>query len=391
MSWTSEKEIKAQLQKRWDKGELLASLLGDAPLFPLRIALKGPSSSELANQFGAVQDWIIALQQSRHFRLEMREIAHRIIGNNVLPQAVWLDDFAAALALIGKTREATRYQALLAQMPAHLSVVLLPWLQKRSLKLLDLGADWSLLLAVVQWLQAHPRPGIYLRQIDLPGVHSKLIEAHRGVLLELLDLVLPSTDINDAARGVSGFCQRYGFLDKPLRVRFRWADSGLGGTDVTLTQADFAQLNAAVERVLITENEINFLSLPLPARSMVIFGAGYGFDMLAGADWLHDQPIHYWGDIDTHGFAILDQLRAVFPLAQSLLMDQATLLAHQALWGVESTPVLRELPRLNPAETAVYQHLCASHQSGALVKQIRLEQERVGFAWVTDYLTLLGE
>ena len=63
-------------------------------------------------------------------------------------------------------------------------------------------------------------------------------------------------------------------------MRFRWASSGLGGEDVTLTQRDFAQLNPAVERVLITENEINFLSLPLPARSMVIFGAGYGFERI---------------------------------------------------------------------------------------------------------------
>lgn len=388
MNWTSEREIKAQLQRRWDKGELLASLLDDAPLFPLRMALKVPTSSELASQFGAVQDWISALQQSRYVRLEMREISHRIIGNNTLPQAVWLADLAAALALLGKTREAARFQLLLSKIPVDLRAALLPWLRKRSLKLLELGDDWPRLLAVVQWLQAHPRPSIYLRQIDLPGVHSKLIEAHRGVLIELLDLALPSSAIDDAARGVAGFCQRYGFLDKPLRVRFRWANSGLGGEDVTLTQADFARLNPAVERVLMTENEVNFLSLPLPARSMVIFGAGYGFEMLAGAAWLHGKPIYYWGDLDTHGFAILDQLRAAFPQVQSLLMDEATLLAHQNLWGSEATPVLRDLPRLNTAEAAVYQRLCTSHY-GDVAAKIRLEQERIGFAWLADYLAAL--
>ena len=46
---------------------------------------------------------------------------------------------------------------------------------------------------------------------------------------------------------------------------------------------------------------------------MVIFGAGYGFEMLAGADWwLQVVGFIYWGDIDTHGFAILDQLRRRF-------------------------------------------------------------------------------
>ena len=38
----------------------------------------------------------------------------------------------------------------------------------------------------------NPRPNIYLRQVDLPGLHTKFIEAHRGVLAELLDLALPS-------------------------------------------------------------------------------------------------------------------------------------------------------------------------------------------------------
>jgi hypothetical protein len=61
------------------------------------------------------------------------------------------------------------------------------------------------------------------------------------------------------------------------------------------------------------------------------------------------------------------------------------------LWGMEATPVLRELPRLNAAEAAVYQRLCASHQSGALAVKIRLEQERIGFAWVAHYLTALDE
>jgi hypothetical protein len=34
----------------------------------------------------------------------------------------------------------------------------------------------------------------------------------------------------------------------------------------------------------------------------------------------------YWGDLDTHGFAILDELRAHCPHAESLLMNRATFL-----------------------------------------------------------------
>ncbi len=41
---------------------------------------------------------------------------------------------------------------------------------------------------------------------------------------------------------------------------------------------------------------------------MVLFGSGYGFEFLSNVLWLAKLNIYYWGDIDTHGFAILNQL-----------------------------------------------------------------------------------
>ena len=119
----------------------------------------------------------------------------------------------------------------------------------------------------------------------------------------------------------------------------------------------------------------------------MIFGAGYGFEVLAEAHWLHGCRLFYWGDIDTHGFAILDQLRVRLPQVQSLLMDRDTLMAHQALWGEEPQPLQRELPRLNPHEVALFDDL-REHRLRAQLEGVgvRLEQERVGFEWVTAAL-----
>jgi hypothetical protein len=88
--------------------------------------------------------------------------------------------------------------------------------------------------------------------------------------------------------------------------------------------------------------------------------------------------VYYWGDIDTHGFAILDQLRAHVPSARSLLMDRATLDAHRALWGSEPRPETRELRRLTNEESALYDDL----RLDRLGSRVRLEQERVGFGWL---------
>jgi hypothetical protein len=60
---------------------------------------------------------------------------------------------------------------------------------------------------------------------------------------------------------------------------------------------------------------------------------GYGFDNLAAALWLQQKDIYYWGDIDTHGFAILNQLRGFFPHAVSFLMDQRPSAGPSATMG----------------------------------------------------------
>jgi hypothetical protein len=87
---------------------------------------------------------------------------------------------------------------------------------------------------------------------------------------------------------------------------------------------------------------------------MVIFGAGYGFENLASVEWMRDRKIRDWGDIDTHGFAILNQLRGFFPHAASLLMNSETLMEHQTLWGVEPSPETGALTRLTADESVLY-------------------------------------
>ncbi len=404
MTWTTPADLRAQVQKLWDKGDLLRPCVQGLAMPPRRLRLTGPSSNELTERFDDVRVWMKALGCNAHqseaprYRIVLREFRHRVLGASAVPDEVWLDTLDDALALIGKQKDFRSFASLV-QLTREQRPVLLPWLEKRPLNALALTREWPRLLAVVAWLQAHPRPGVYLRQVDLPGVDSKFIEAHRGVLGELLDLALSEEAIDPSATGASQFCRRYGFRDKPLRIRFRLLDASLAVSahgllpadaehDITLTRADFARLALPVSQVFFTENEVNFLAFPPVPGSMVIFGAGYGFEMLAGAQWLHGCRLYYWGDIDTHGFAILDQLRAQLPQVRSLLMDRATLMAHQGQWGEEPQPVLRDLPRLDAAEFALFDDLRArrlrDNTQGVTLPtaSVRLEQERIGFAWL---------
>ncbi len=384
MSWTTPSDIVRQLGKLWDKGTILASLAAGEELFPRRLNLKKPTSTEMAERFGEVRAWISRLDGgAKQYRLVWRDIRHRTLGANAIPAEIWVDSMDDCLALIGRRREAKQF-ALVAALTRQRYPQLLAWLIKRPLHGLALVDDWPRLLDIVSWLEHHPRPGIYLRQVDIPGVHSKFIESHRGVLAELFDLVLPAATIADSGRGITGFCRRYGFRGKPERVRFRLLDPsflllpGAIDKDITVTADTFARLALPIERVYITENEINFLAFPEVARSMVIFGAGYGFGIFAEAAWLHTCTVHYWGDIDTHGFAILDQLRGLLPTTHSFLMDRDTLLAHQAHWGEEPQQNRGELSRLTDTEQRIYDDL----RYDRLAVRLRLEQERIGFQWV---------
>jgi len=388
MTWTRPADLRAQVRKLWERGELLDDLVTGGSLFPKRLVLKSPTSAEMTDRFDEVRAWIAELRAMPYFRVEMREFRHRIFGANAVPQEAWIDTLEDAAGLIGKRKDAARFTALV-DVTRKREPKLLDWLARRPLRALELADDWELLLAIVAWLENHPRPEVYLRQVDIPGVHSKFIEAHRGVLMELLDRVLPSEAIDQTACGVSQFAKRYGFRDKPVRIRFRVLDPehslfGLA-QDITLDAESFARLDPSVERVFITENEINFLAFPRVKSSLVIFGAGYGFEMLARTEWLSRCRIHYWGDIDTHGFAILDQLRGQFGHVESFLMDRDTLQAFEPLWGKEGKQTLRDLPRLNPVETALYDDL----RDNRIRKNLRLEQETISFGYVGSALSAL--
>jgi len=392
VTWTGPKALKAQLTRLWERGDLLRDAVTGHACFPLRLSLKSPGSADITDRFDEVRAWAAELAATDSIRVEWQELRHRVQGTQELPASVWIDTVEHALTWLGKRRERERFSALVSATRQTLPDVL-PWMERRPLQALELAAEWPRLLAVVTWLVEHPRPGIYLRQVDVPGVHSKFIEAHRRVLAELLDLALPADAVDSGKTGIGQFVARYGFLEKPTRIRFRVLDPairvmpGLACPDVTLDADSFSRLELAVQRVFITENETNFLAFPPVHDAIVIFGAGYGWDALARSHWLKGCAIHYWGDIDTHGFGILDQLRGHFGHVDSFLMDRATLDAHAAVWGREDKPLMADLHRLTSDESDLYDDL----RDNRIRAGLRLEQEHIGFHWLAHRLPQLLE
>jgi hypothetical protein len=389
-TWSTPDDVRAAVQRLWDQGRILAARLNDEPLFPLEISLRAPGVADMGEQFGAVRDWVARLHAGSKatrglgYMLRARDINHRQLGRQQVPAAACFDTAEDALRLIGRGADARRFDQLavttLAAFPE-----LRTWVASRPFIMLEQADGWDRVLAILHWFRAHPRPGLYLRQLDIAGVDTKFIEARKALLAELLDQVLPVANIQADAVGARQFEQRYGLLGKPLMLRFRMLDPALyisGLHDLTVPLDQFMALAPPARRVYVTENEINMLAFPQQPGAMVIFGGGYAIDRLRDIDWLRTRELIYWGDIDTHGFAILDRLRAHMPHTRSMLMDAATLQAHRALWGTEPADkrYVGELTRLNATEQALFSAL----RENVHGMQIRLEQERIAYGRVVE-------
>ena len=389
-AWTRGEDVEAWLLKLWRGGRILSAKVTDEPIFPLSMPVRGPDGPMLTARFGEAQTWVRDLQAASRtgrgfgFDLVWREVRRHELGRNRLPSKIVVPTEADALHLIRKQTDARCFEAV-ANATAATFPELLSWLARKPLLALEHASNWGRILAVLAWFRDNPQSGLYLRQVDIAQIDTKFIESRRGLLSELLEIVL--------ARGPSGpdvgatptFEARYGLRSKPPMVRFRL----LGGqptfaglSDISTPAQDFARLELDSRVVFITENDVNGLAFPPVDGGVVLFGLGYSLDLLARAEWLRRPRLVYWGDIDTHGFAILARLRAYFPAARSMLMDEATLLAHRWLWVREERPFVGELPRLCEAERRLFEAL----KLNLYGDHVRLEQERIPYGCLVTAL-----
>jgi hypothetical protein len=371
--WTRPAEFRAWLAKKWDSGSLLAAFAAGRDWEPLSLPLRGPAAGQIAGLLAEVQDWAAEWARAGRgtLRVECRPVGGRAVGANLIPCRAWVDGYDQAWELLGVRSDVRRFREL-AQATAESCPRLVPWLTRRPMQALKLADRWDKLLATVRWIDERQASGMYLRQVDVPGVDTKFIERHQGVLAELLDLQLDPDRIEP---GAADFAGRYRFRRKPAYVRFRSAGYA-GFTELSVRAEQFAAPPPGTARVYLIENEITYLAFPLPAAAIAVFGGGYAVDVLEPLGWLADLDLVYWGDIDTHGLAILNRLRRRFGHARSMLMDQATLLAHRTQWVTEPRPTTADLDLLTADEADLYQILV----DGGLGPSVRLEQERIGFA-----------
>lgn len=375
--WTTVADIRTRVRRRWDDGTLLRALAADQPFPVIDVPLRGPRPAQIGDDLDAVRGWIATLDAGRsgdaHYELDYASIGGRLIGRNELPVRARVTSYRQAWALLGVGGQARKYAEILEL--ATPEPALHAWAAGQPLRALALGEDWPCLLSAYRWLVEARHSGRYLRQITAPGVDTKFVERHRSVLAQLLEV--PST--------AAGFVDALGLRGKSEVVRLRASvDLGMAApfSEISVRLDELATVEPIVRTAVIVENEITFLSVPVPTGGIVLWGKGFEVSRPGSLPWLRTAEVHYWGDLDTHGFAILNQLRAWLPQTRSFLMDRDTLLGHRDRWVREHSPTAARLNRLTTDESALYTDLV----SDRFGDHVRLEQERVDWTWVDQQL-----
>lgn len=375
VEWTLPGDVLDKARVVWKRGVPLASEAAGTEFTPIRVPVKGPASVERASRYDELRIWLNAWRDAPPvMRVEWKPVQDRILGKVDLPVAAYLDTVDGVAKAIGSNalKELETCRANLAVTPERFR----PFVTRRPMRVVEIGSDWPAVVSAAMWLAENPNSGLHARQIPAEGVHTKIVEQYRRDIAEMV----PPPEATADASGTEWFAARYGLATKPPRVRLRFLDPRLAPgpwTDVEVPVEEAAANPVTVERVLIVENQVSFLTLPSMAGTIAVFGDGRRAGSLARRiPWLACAPIWYWGDIDTWGLVILDGLRAALDgrvEVSSMLMDEATLLAQRGSWVMEELPTDQHLQNLSADETALYEGLA----SGRWGDKVRLEQERV--------------
>ena len=380
-------EIRIKAEKKYRA--FLSSLISGESFFPLEIPFGKVKSSETLSNFASLRKELEILADSSYphkkkgYYVEYKERRDRQIGTQSFPVRIYFPDAHQYTSYLGRENEIEAFLAdstdIVVQFP-----VLRGWIISYPHLVVQYHGRWSSLLKVCSYFKKNPRPGLYIRELPIE-VDTKFIENHKSILQKLLDIIL----IEGILMDVNHFESRYGLKYNDPLIRVRILDNVMarrcfsGIDDLSIPVSQFRSLKPQCQTVFILENINNFLTLPMMENRIALFGSGFRVGLLKNTGWLKNKQIFYWGDIDTHGFQILSQIRGYFPQVVSFLMDKDTYETFH-LYHVDGAETTLENPEnLTEEERSLYKNLFL------LNKKNRLEQEKIPHDYVVERLKII--
>ncbi len=350
------------------------------------VALDPPSASVITARAGDVSAWLIRWRQwaTQHPDVILRTSTIRTkFGDQPIHTHLDIPDTPALAGLNPDTavhwqRACARWDQLRRH---HPGLAVLPWLAR----IVDLdNYDFTTLLATTAWFRGNPRSGLTVRSVPVPGMHTKWLARHRGMVLACLGTPTDSSESteppedSDPADIPAGDLDAPGLRPLPREISIVIADrvlrAAVGGLrQITVSVDELAGLQIHPDAVLIVENKEPALAWNDTTGLVVIHSLGNHLDVLSRLPWIRHDRCWYWGDLDRHGFTLLSCARTMIPRLDSLLMAPGDIETYRPL-GVKEGLERYDEPdsTLTPAEASAF---AALQLTGG--KYLRTEQERI--------------
>lgn len=314
--------------------------------------------------------------------IQNKTVNTRKFGEQSFPEKVL---FETDLDLVGFLGKKAQYERLLSLVKKSRDVVpeIEPWLLRpsSSTRILENATQWEGILEVCRYFLTRSDFDLYPRLFPL-SVHSKFLEENRGLLADILSIVLPDNRKNMTA---VTFEERFFIKIANSKIAFRIPDKvlraklGIPFSELevpTQELSDLIQGYSETIQFLIIENKTSYLTFPDIENTVIIFGSGFLVGSLGSYRFLDKGRVIYWGDIDAHGLEILSLVREQAPHTETFLMSEEILNSHWA--GSKGKPSIKsEDPiALSPPELKLYRLLKNGEK--------RLEQEKLPFSLISE-------
>lgn len=362
--------ITDRIEKHWSDSVLAEARGDDDPRWPWTVTLTNLNGQTLNERWSDVWRWILDWNSWTEANGCTLTSTNRRVGGatRAIPTRVAIPDIMTATAATGadwpERLDAARRRArvLHDEFPETLTSALL----RGACALSDV--DFDLARTAAAWFREHNATGLTARQVPIAGLHAKWLDRNMRIVT-----------------GLSGRTE-LGLVTRPSRIHFSyldccWIRQGNRRRDSVALDEPNQSPGYQPQVILITENKDSALFFPEIDDGIVIEGNGNAVIRLAKVPWIVASPrIFYWGDLDAHGFVILDRLRSTGIDAESILMDQTTL-DRYAPYGsptfADGSPLPMGVPAPTPFLTDAERSLLERITDPAWEGPRRIEQERI--------------
>lgn len=380
----SDKGYLYQLERHYKT--YLNRIVEDLPFeaIELRGGKKRPETTrKLAEDIAEFQAFEKRAGKSKGWSIKWEEWNSKKLGKQKWPASISIETEDDYLYLIKKGEEVNQFKRQFSELVEWRKEIRSFFLVRTN-AVLDYQPIWKEICIVVDYLIQNDVQDYYIRSLPLP-MHTKFIENNKAFILSLLKHFSPERYPEETIR----FETALGLKEKQHVYTMRWLDDNLAakymhGHEVFgLSTVGLKTVDWKIEELWLVENETNLYLLPKRMGALVLFSKGHAVTQLFNIPLFARTKLFYWGDLDEHGFIMLNTFRRNYNHAKGIFMDQNTVEYHRSeILTQPEKYKIRSLEYLSIDENEAFQTLLSING--------RIEQEKLNQRFIFRKLTELS-